>query len=105
MALTTEAVPLPINVPHFDQRTILGGVELLFTFHWNARAERWFMSVADQAGSPIIEGVKLVPRAASLWERAVDTRLPLGVLMLVGETPGLDTLGVSGALLFVSGTP
>jgi len=98
----TVQVPLPQNVPYFDQRVYLDGHELVFSFSWSARTGRWWLDVLAANGNAIVRDIKLVP-GFPLWSKVQDIRLPLGDLLVMGEAPTLSTLGLdSAALLYLS---
>lgn len=92
---TIKTIPLSAGQPFFDRRLIVDGIEFVFSFAWNDRAERWFLDVQDQTGAPIITAIKLVPPFALLG-RVQDQRLTTGDFFIVGAIPTLATLGMRG---------
>lgn len=75
----------------YDQRIELEGVEWLFSFQWNARVDRWFMSINALDGAPVLAGAG-VPVGIRLNRRAVGG--PPGDLIAVSETASLEPPGL-----------
>lgn len=87
----------------YDQRTELDGEEWLLTFRWNARIDRWFMSIAALDGTPVLTGAG-VSLLVPLNRRAVGG--PPGVFLAYSETeddnpPGLLELGARVKLVYL----
>jgi hypothetical protein len=80
------------------QRTSLAGRDYVFTFEWNTRAGRWSVSIADQDGAVIAEGLTLAA-GARLLRGVVGDRRPPGELVVLDTTglydldPGFGDLG------------
>lgn len=94
--------------PDYTQRTILDGVEYILAFRWNGRAAKWFFSLYDQSGDPIVEGVKVVADFP-LLRPVSDTRKPPGDLIALdttgeGRDPGLGELGDRVILTYLDST-
>lgn len=102
MTLQQSQIDLPRNPPpFFDQRNVIGGIEILFRFLWNTRANRWELGIYDANEQPILRSVKLLP-GFPLTYRIRDARFPVGNLFLLGSIPTLETLGDgSCSLLFI----
>lgn len=89
----------------YTQRTILDGREYLLTLQWNQRAAAWFLSIADQEGDPIADGLRLVAN----WpvnRNLTDARGPFGLIIPLdtsgaGLDPGLHELGDRVLLVYV----
>lgn len=96
------AIPLPRTPePFFQQRTVLGGRELVLAFSWNDRAERWFLDISDANNVPLLCGLKLLP-GLPLTFKSRNPGLPAGNLFWVGAIPTLATLGDgSGSLMYL----
>ncbi len=75
----------------YDQRTELDGVEYLLTFRWNARRERWTLSIDGLDGTSILTG-QTVSLYVPLNRRAVGG--PPGVLLAVPEDASTDPPGL-----------
>ena len=77
----------------------LSGVSYRMTIIWNGRMNAWTMTLADDAGEPIVAGVKLLAGWAPLrlYQGAL---LPPGELCVVDsanaedEQPGRDDFGL-----------
>lgn len=92
----------------YTQRTILDGREYLLRFLWNMREAKWYLSIADQTGSPIVDGIKVVADFP-LTRRIVDERCFPGSLIAMdtsekGLDPGLTELGDRVVLVYDSVT-
>jgi hypothetical protein len=97
--------------PLYTQRTILDGKEYLFTFDWQDRSERWYLSIHSINEEPLILGIKIVANWPLLRKFPKDGRIPAGELVAVdfaesGEPPGLLELGTRVQLhYYEEGTP
>jgi hypothetical protein len=97
MALLT--VPTSTE-PFYDQISELDGINYLLGFRYNQREDRWYLSISEESGTPIITGIKLVcnwPLTGGFH----DARLPPGVLTVLSAIdanqapPGFDEIGPS----------
>jgi uncharacterized protein DUF6983 len=112
VVVPTDREPL---VEDWSQRTNLDGREYLLQFTWSRREERWYLSVADAAGAPIVSGVKL----CAGWPvalRVSDPRCFPGELLVLdlsasgsagldlarASDPGLDDLGQRVVVLYMT---
>lgn len=96
-------IPTFPGVPLYDIRITLDGREFVFTLDWSDREQRWYLSIATLDGTPILNGVKLVPNWP-LNSRCADTNRPLGVLQVLSPTddaPLLNDLGVKSKLVYI----
>lgn len=66
--------------PYYQQRTRLEGRDYVLTFAYNEREERWYLSIADEAESPIATGIKLISNWPFLDAYRFDPRCPPGQL-------------------------
>ena len=97
-------IPLRNDLVDFDFQVELDGQTYGFRFLWNFREEKWFGSIFDADGQPIVEGVKAVVDWPWL-RRYQDSRMPPGVLQFMDTTgeqadPGLEDLGSRTLLLY-----
>ena len=93
-------------IPTFDddtwqQSTALEGVTYTLTFQFNQRCAAWYLSIADQDGVDIYNGVKLVCNV-SLLRKCKDPRCPPGALIVFSssatqEPPSRGDLIAGGA--------
>lgn len=89
----------------YTQRTILDGREYLLTFQWNQRLAKWTLSLADQDGVSIADGLLLVADFP-INRRLTDRRAPPGLIIPMdtsesGLDPGLTDLGDRVLLIYV----
>jgi hypothetical protein len=89
----------------YNQRTILDGREYILTLQWTQRASHWFLSIADQDGVAIANGLKLVANFP-VNRRLTDARGPFGLIIPMdlsgsGRDPGLRDLGNRVLLTYV----
>lgn len=99
MAIVVD-IPFPRGEnPDVKQRTVVDGVELVFQFQWNERAQRWYLSIFDANEAPIQTSVKLVP-SLPLTNRVTSAAFPNGNLFVQGEvTSGFDAFREGSASL------
>lgn len=72
-------IPIPSHNAKWSETVTMDGTVYRLTFNWNTRIQAWYMQIAEQDGSPIVSGIKLLPMI-SLLQRHKDARLPPGVL-------------------------
>ena len=85
--------------------TTLEGVVYQFQFEYNARTDRWSMTVADSNGSPFVSGIVLLNKQESICQYP-DRGLPPGLLYPVdesgfGENPNGTNFGVTAKLVYI----
>jgi len=100
-----------IEIPIFDTSSFKEQVTLEDTIYqlsliWNGRDNAWFLSIAEQDGTPILDGIKLVP-GYELLSRFKDSRLPPGALLTpdltgTGDYPTRDNFGVDMKLVYMT---
>lgn len=83
----------------YSFRTRLDGSDYNFTFHWNKRQERWYMTIADAENANIGASICVVCNFDLLRYLHHDTRCPPGEMYAVDLTnldtpPGLTELGI-----------
>lgn len=88
----------------YDQRVVLDGREYVLAFQWNQREAKWYLSISDQDGSPIVHGIKVVANFP-LLRRLRDRRAPPGELYAqdrsgAGADPGLRDFGTRVILVY-----
>jgi hypothetical protein len=99
-------IPIPSDVPLFSERITLRGVEYLFQFDWNDRAQRWSLSIFTVDEQPLATGIRIVANWP-LLRRFTDPRLPRGTLIAAdlspsqGESPTYLDLGTRVRLMFI----
>jgi hypothetical protein len=112
-----EVIPTSFDpaVPFYQQETTLEGRSYLLTFRFNTRANKWFLDIADESGSPIAEGDTIVANWP-LFRKVVDSRLPPGMLLALDRShddpaegfkrlytaPGLTELGTRVQLVYLT---
>lgn len=98
--MTLHRFPFPAGAEnaHCSQRTTLDGRDYLFEIDWNQRESRWYLSMFDQTGDPILQGKKVVA-GWDLLRLVIDERRPPGRLYALdysgtGTDPALDDVGL-----------
>ena len=103
------AVELPIESGNPDQsfNTTLVDQEFAFDFRWNERAQRWYMNVSKEDGTPLVTSVAVVLGTLLAGKVSVSIDgFPEGVFKVV-DTEGtnrdatLDDLGDRVVVLFI----
>ena len=100
-----EALTLPVSNPHFTIRHTLDGREYVLTFEWSERESAWYVSLADQADSPISGAVR-VCADWPLFLTCNDDRKFTGALLASdvtgqGVDPTLEDFGARVLLVYV----
>lgn len=76
---------MPVELPIaslnaiWSESVALDGVVYRLTFTWSTRSQAWYMTIAEDDGTAIVSGIKILPQI-SLLQRHKDERLPPGVL-------------------------
>jgi len=90
---------LPVFPDNLDHRysVVLDGETFILEWHYNARANRWNLHLADVNGNSIRYGMRLVV-GTDLLQRIALASCPPGTLTVVDSTgadtePDSDTLG------------
>lgn len=84
-------IPTPKELINWTQRTPFEGVDYLLRFKWNARLERWFLTLYNQDGD-LLRGDVPLNTSVPLWLSPSD-EMPQGVLVcldLKGEDKNAD---------------
>lgn len=97
--------PTPDALP-FDQRTVLDGRPYILRFQWNERAACWYLTIAQDDGTPLLRGLAVRNNVPLLRPYRHDTRLPGGDIVAQTEVePGRDAqreeLGARVVLLYI----
>lgn len=101
-----QEIPLPASVPLWVQRTTLDEREYLFRFDWNARENRWYMSLSTIDGVEVCRGVKVLANWSMLRRYRWNPATPKGLLVAQdfspadGEPPVFHDLGQRVKLLY-----
>ena len=105
--MTTWIIPTSTDpeVARYTQSVALDGRDYELGLRWNQREKRWYFSLADQDGTPIVSGRKVVAD----WDllRGITTpRRPPGLLTArdtlgEGKAPGLTDLGARVKLVYL----
>lgn len=74
------------EIPFFNQRTTLDGVDYDFAFTWNARTSLWYVTVATVAGELLCQSQAL-RHGRDLLSRCHSLNKPPGVLFCWVTTP------------------
>lgn len=75
------------ETPYYSQRTRLDGRDYVLEFAYNEREERWYLSIFDEAKTPLARGIKLIANWSLLHPYRFDPRMP------PGELTASDTTG------------
>lgn len=87
-----------LDEPYQDLTVDLDGITFQLSFLYNQRFDRWYLSIRDAAGLPIVYGIKMVC-LYNLIKTYNDERLPPGSLVVFSSIvtdqspPGLSELG------------
>ncbi|KPK36969.1 MAG: hypothetical protein AMJ69_12790 [Gammaproteobacteria bacterium SG8_47] len=100
---------LPVFQDNLDHRysVVLDGETYILDWHYNARAHRWNLHLADVNGNSIRYGMRLVV-GTDLLQRIALASCPPGTLTVVDSTgadtePDSDTLGNECKVRYVEG--
>jgi len=70
----------------FNQLIDLDEVTFTLTYRYNTRETAWYFDIAQQDGTVIVGGQKLLP-AIDLTSRWADPRMPAGQLLTISDFP------------------
>jgi hypothetical protein len=100
-------VEIPLfNDPSYEIRIAIDGVDYTLEFNYNQLLSRFYLSVFDLQGSPIVQGVKCVCNTDLLRMVRYDVRCPTGTLMFQDSTgypeapPELGEMGIRVKLFY-----
>lgn len=61
--MATKYVNLPLfDMPYYEYRTTLEDKTFKVSFMWNERTKKWFFSLYQEDGVPLVQNVGLMPR-------------------------------------------
>lgn len=83
-----QVLPIEPSVPVQTFACTLDGVQYRFRARWNVRTSAWYLDIAQDDGTAIRHGIKVV-LASALGRRSVDPEFPAGFLYAV-DTSGAD---------------
>lgn len=98
-------VPLTQDLPWYTFTTSLDGISYTLEVQYNVRSERWYMSIADAIGTPVVSGIPLlINRDLLAPYRTYD--VPAGGMVVIDNTgadaePTLDSFLTTHALYYV----
>src|ERR1700749_78717 len=103
--MTAQVLPVTSDVEHYTFQTVLSDTLFGFRFDYSQRDDHWYMSLYDDSGVAILEGLRVTLGAFYLY-RVATLRRPAGVIMAFDTTnknldPGRNDLGGRVRLLFV----
>ena len=100
------AIPTDELESNYPQTSTFDGTPYLLRLLWNARAQRWFMTLSDTAGNRLISGRKLC--SDIVWgARDVLADLPPGNIWVRASAtstdadPGLRELGIGNRVVLM----
>jgi hypothetical protein len=93
------------DIPAYTQITELDGTAYTFTFRFNARSDRWYVSISNSSNEILIQGVKIVIEG-DLTSRFQNDELPPGMLMALdnssrGQDPDRFNFGNDVSLFYI----
>lgn len=91
--MATEEIPLQFENPNYEMRTRLEGRDYLLRFKYQERDCFWYLSLFDQDGIAIAEGLRIVT-GIPLLSTVVDYRRPLGELFVIDQPADGQTVEV-----------
>ncbi len=99
-------IPIPLSRPNQSVFVTLDGRRYRLDLTWNARLERWALSIRSGTGADLLLNKLLVVGADILRTARYNSDLPNGALAIrdlqnLGTEAGLASLGVTHALTFI----
>lgn len=102
---------MPLIVPVFPgealytERIRLEDRDYVFRIDWNGRESRFYLSIQDSEGVPLLSGVKVIANWDFLSRSAWNAELPPGVLIAMdlesgGEPPTYNDFGTRVRLFY-----
>lgn len=103
--MTIRVIPVRVGAPIQEMKVDLDGVAFQLELRWNERAPAWVMTLRDDAGVVLREGIRVCYGGFLLPTRRPNT-FPAGELLLVSREegapdPGLEDLGVNSLLVYM----
>lgn len=98
-------ITIPPGEAFFTQRVELDGINYLFYFSYNQRADAFYLTISDELGNQICPPFKIVTNWELLRPKRHLPGLPSGELIAVDllfkyPVPGLNVLGVNVQLYY-----
>lgn len=101
----TRLIRISGKTSKFQQVVPLDGEQFTFRFRWNARTERWFLTIRDASGTDLVTGRKLVANVPFAVHETVAGMPPGDIWVLdttgAGTDPGLRDLGDRVIMMYV----
>ena len=103
-------IPVAQEVPVYQQRTTLDGVDYFLRFDWNARSETWFFQLFDADNVKLTGMIRVVIGVPLLRLHHATPGVPPGDIVaidtgaLIGEgqtRPTFDDIGTRVRLLYL----
>ena len=95
-------IPLISNAD-YNFNAVIDSIPLRFRQIWNSRDKSWRLDIQESSGTPIVQGLKLLPDQ-NLTGRYVDARLPEGDFFFISEDqierPTFDNIGRAQKLYY-----
>jgi hypothetical protein len=83
---------VPTNTtPFYTVKTLLDGSQFQFQFQWNHETSTWSFDLYDTNGSPVVQGIKVVPGIALLGRSHYLDNCPPGELLCTTLDPVNDS--------------
>jgi hypothetical protein len=89
------------NAPFYTETVPLDGINYRLYFGYNQRENCWYLSIADELGKDLLNGIKLVCGLEYLLRWRYIAGLPPGQLFMIypltdSSPPGLNDLAPGG---------
>lgn len=84
---------------HQSFRVSLNSVIYLFKLHYRTITKTWSLTISDEENNVLFAGVRLV-KGCNLLSNYFESKT-FGGLVITGEEPNLDNIGVSSFLIWV----
>lgn len=99
-------IPVNSEFSSYEFQTTLELTVYSFRFKWNARMERWSMSIYNDVGEPLVEGIPVFA-GPLVMEQYVYDGLPPGIIVFVDSTgenidPGRNDLGDRVRMFYIT---
>jgi hypothetical protein len=96
--MTTFSVELPLFAePSYQYNASIENKSRVFKFNWNDRLCAWHMDIANDDGTVIVEGIRLVPSYPMLMDYQLDKFDMTGYFVLMQQN--LAQLGSENKLI------
>ena len=85
-------IPVFEQNPAYEYSIQLEGVSYRLTFTWNERTKAWYLDIADDNGTEIVSGKRIIHTWPLFGRYALDTLPPGSFFALVLDDSDLDPL-------------